>query len=72
MCFQSRTVKSLTAREMDILKPMVEDLTNQAIGDVLGLSAGTVKGYVWTVVHKLGTTDRTQATLKAIRLGLVK
>jgi DNA-binding NarL/FixJ family response regulator len=65
-------VEPLTAREMDILKLMVEGLTNQAIGDALGLSAGTVKGYAQTVIHKLGTTDRTQAAVKAIRLGLVK
>ena len=65
-------VESLTAREMDILRLMVEGLTNQAIGDVLGLSAGTVKGYAQTVMHKLGTTDRTQAAVKAIRMGLVK
>ena len=65
-------VESLTAREMDILKLMVEGLTNQAIGDVLGLSAGTVKGYAQTVMHKLGTNDRTQAAVKAIRMGLVK
>lgn len=65
-------VEPLTAREMDILRLMVEGLTNQAIGDVLGLSAGTVKGYAQTVIHKLGTSDRTQAAVKAIRLGLVK
>jgi len=65
-------VEPLTAREMDILRLMVEGLTNQAIGDMLGLSAGTVKGYAQTVMHKLGTNDRTQAAVKAIRLGLVK
>ena len=65
-------VEPLTAREMDILRLMVEGLTNQAIGDVLGLSAGTVKGYAQTVMHKLETNDRTQAAVKAIRLGLVK
>jgi DNA-binding NarL/FixJ family response regulator len=65
-------VESLTAREMDILRLMVEGLTNQAIGEVLGLSAGTVKGYAQTVMHKLSTNDRTQAAVKAIRLGLVK
>jgi DNA-binding NarL/FixJ family response regulator len=69
---QPELVEPLTAREMDILKLMVEGLTNQAIGDVLGLSAGTVKGYAQTVIHKLDTTDRTQAAVKAIRLGLVK
>lgn len=65
-------VESLTTREMDILKLMVEGLTNQAIGDVLGLSAGTVKGHAQTVMRKLGTSDRTQAAVKAIRLGMVK
>ena len=65
-------IEALTAREMDILKLMVEGLTNQAIGDVLGLSAGTVKGYAQTVMRKLGTNDRTQAAVKAIRMGLVK
>ncbi len=65
-------VESLTAREMDILRLMVEGLTNQAIGDVLGLSAGTVKGYAQTVMHKLGTNARTHAAVKAIRMGLVK
>ncbi len=68
----TEVVESLTAREMDILRLMVEGLTNQAIGDVLGLSAGTVKGYAQTVMHKLGTNDRTQAAVKAIRMGLVK
>jgi DNA-binding NarL/FixJ family response regulator len=69
---EEQLVEPLTAREMDILKLMVEGLTNQAIGDVLGLSAGTVKGYAQTVMHKLGTNDRTQAAVKAIRLRLVK
>ena len=65
-------IEPLTAREMDILKLMVEGLTNQAIGEVLGLSAGTVKGYAQTIMHKLDTNDRTQAAVKAIRMGLVK
>ncbi|HEX9115897.1 MAG TPA: response regulator transcription factor [Anaerolineae bacterium] len=66
------TIEPLTAREMDILRLMVEGLTNQAIGDALGLSAGTVKGYAHIILQKLGTNDRTYAAVKAIRLGLVK
>lgn len=66
------TLEPLTARETDILRLMVEGLTNQAIAQVLSLSAGTVKGYAHTVLQKLGTNDRTQAAVKAIRLGLVK
>ncbi len=66
------SVEPLTAREKDILRLMVEGLTNQAIGKMLGLSSGTVKGYTHTILQKLGTNDRTQAAVKAIRLGLVK
>ncbi|MBI4790206.1 MAG: response regulator transcription factor [Chloroflexi bacterium] len=66
------SVEPLTAREKDILRLIVEGLTNQAIAQVLNLSPGTVKGYTHTILQKLGTNDRTQAAVKAIRLGLVK
>ncbi len=62
----------LTPREMDVLQLLVEGLTNQAIAQVLGLSAGTVKGYVQTILRKLNVADRTQAAVRAIRVGLIK
>jgi DNA-binding NarL/FixJ family response regulator len=65
-------LEPLTQREMDILRLLVEGLTNQAIAQALHLSPGTVKGYVQTLLQKLNTTDRTQAAVKAIRLGLVQ
>ena len=66
------TLEPLTPREMDILRLMTEGLTNEAIGEALGLSSGTVKGYTHVILQKLGTNDRTQAAVKAIRLGIVK
>ena len=68
----SESIETLTPREMDILRLVVEGLTNQAIAAALDLSAGTVKGYVHTILQKLGTNDRTQAAVKAIRMGIVK
>jgi DNA-binding NarL/FixJ family response regulator len=65
-------VEPLTPREMDVLQLLVEGLTNQAIAQMLGLSAGTVKGYVQAILRKLGVTDRTQAAVWAIRAGLIK
>ncbi len=62
----------LTPREMDVLRLLVEGMTNQAIAQTLVLSPGTVKGYVQTIFQKLHVSDRTQAAVKAIRLGLVK
>lgn len=62
----------LTPREMDVLRLMVEGLTNQAIAKALVLSSSTVKSYVQSVFKKLDVSDRTLAAVKAIRLGLVK
>jgi len=62
----------LTPREIDVLQLLVEGLTNQAAAQVLGLSTGTVKSYVQTILRKLDVSDRTQAAVKAIRAGLVK
>ncbi len=62
----------LTPREMDVLRLLVEGLTNQGIAQTLMLSPGTVKSYLQTVFQKLDVSDRTQAAVKAIRLGLVK
>ena len=62
----------LTPREMDVLRLMVEGLTNQAIAKALVLSSSTVKSYVQAVFKKLDVSDRTLAAVKAIRLGLVK
>jgi len=65
-------VEPLTPREMDVLRLLVEGMTNQAIAHVLGLKTGTVKGYVQTILEKLNASDRTQAAVKAIRMGLVQ
>lgn len=64
--------EALTAREMDVLWLMTEGLTNTAIAKALDLSPGTIKSYVQTILQKLNATDRTQAAVKAIRMGLVK
>ena len=62
----------LTPREMDVLRLLVEGLTNQAIAQALVLSPSTVKSYVHTIFKKLDVSDRTLAAVKAIRLGLVR
>ena len=68
----TQLMDSLTDREMDVLRLLVEGMTNQAIAHTLQLSPTTVKGYVQTLFQKLDVSDRTQAAVKAIRLGVVK
>jgi DNA-binding NarL/FixJ family response regulator len=62
----------LTARERDVLRLIVEGRSNKEIAAALGLTEGTVKGYVNTMLAKLGASDRTQAAITALRRGLVR
>ncbi len=62
---------SLTARERDVLRLLVEGQTNLEIAAALGLSRGTVKVHVGRIIAKLDASDRTQAAVRAVRLGLV-
>lgn len=61
----------LTEREMQVLQQLVEGKSNTEIGVELGVSANTIKGHVQQIIHKLKASDRTQAAVKALRLGLV-
>jgi DNA-binding CsgD family transcriptional regulator len=63
--------EALTPREREVLRLLVEGLTNREIGERLYLSPDTVKDHVREIMAKLGAADRTQAAVIAIRVGLV-
>jgi DNA-binding NarL/FixJ family response regulator len=65
------TTALLTRPERDVLSLIVEGLTNHGIAERLRWPPGTVKDYVQRVIEKLEVSDRTQAAVKAVRLGLV-
>jgi len=58
----------LTARERDILRLLVEGLSNREIADELVITEGTVKNHVTNSLSTLGVQSRTQAALKAKQL----
>jgi DNA-binding NarL/FixJ family response regulator len=66
-----RVGESLTEREREILALLALGMTNQQIAEELVLSMGTVKTHVHRIISKLGVSDRTQAAVLAIRLGLI-
>ncbi len=61
----------LTARELEVLELMVAGHTNVAIADRLFISVGTVKTHVRNILNKLCADDRTEASVRALRSGLI-
>jgi two-component system nitrate/nitrite response regulator NarL len=62
---------SLTPREADVLRLIVDGADNVAIGKELSISPHTVKQYVTNIFEKLGVRSRVQAAVYAVRAGLV-
>lgn len=61
----------LSQREIDVLRLVVEGLSNQEIADRLVLSVETIKTHMRHIMEKLTVSDRTQAAVKAMREGLI-
>ena len=62
-------VEGLTPRELEVLRLAARGLTNQAIGAELNISDRTVQGHLANVYAKLGVSTRTEAVLRAVKLG---
>jgi NarL family two-component system response regulator LiaR len=62
---------SLTSRETEDLQLLARGRANKQIASTLFLEEKTVKGYVSSILRKLGVHSRTQAALQAVRTGLV-
>ncbi len=61
----------LTPRETEVLGHLARGKTNRQIGEELHLSLSTVKRHLECIISKLGVSDRTQAAVRAIELGLL-
>ncbi|PJF31572.1 MAG: DNA-binding response regulator [Candidatus Thermofonsia Clade 1 bacterium] len=61
----------LTSREREVLRLLSEGLANKGIAVRLGISENTVKFHVNAIMSKLGAQSRTEAVVRAARLGLI-
>lgn len=61
----------LTPRELEVLQLLAEGLANKAIAQQLGISDHTVKFHVNAIMSKLNAQSRTEAVVRATRLGLI-
>ena len=66
-----RPPNQLTPREFEVLRLMKLGCTNRQIAGELVISLGTAKNHVEHIIAKLESSDRTQAVVKALELGLL-
>ena len=63
-------IKELTERELEVVAGVARGLTNQGIGNSLGISVETLKTHLVKAKDKLGAADRTQLAVMALLYGL--
>lgn len=63
--------RSLTSRELEVLRMVAQGLGNKEIGAALNIAEVTVKLHVSHVLEKLNVKDRTEAATAAIRRGII-
>jgi DNA-binding NarL/FixJ family response regulator len=61
----------LTEREREVLHWLVQGASNEEIAQRLYITVATVKAHLTAIFEKLKVTSRTQAIVKALKLGLV-
>ena len=66
-----RFASGLTGREIEVVGLVAQGHTNREIAQKLVLSSGTVKVHVQRIIRKLCVSDRNQAAVRAMELGLV-
>lgn len=67
----AQPIEALTPREIEVLRLIAEGLPNKAIAHVLGISEHTVKFHANALMSKLSAQSRTDAVVRATRLGLI-
>jgi LuxR family transcriptional regulator, maltose regulon positive regulatory protein len=65
-------VEPLTAREVEVLHLLAGGAFNQRIADELTVSVGTVKAHISHILGKIGAHNRTEAVVRARKLGLLE
>jgi DNA-binding NarL/FixJ family response regulator len=65
-------VEPLTPREQEVLGLLKLGHTNRKVAQELVISPGTAKNHVEHIIRKLGVSDRTQAVVRALELGILE
>lgn len=62
----------ITKREEEVLQLVADGLSTQEVAERLYISLKTVKNHLASIYQKLDSRDRTQAVVRAVRMGIIK
>lgn len=62
----------VTRREEEVLQLIAEGASTTEVAEQLFISVKTVKNHLASIYHKLDSRDRTQAVLRAVRMGIIR
>lgn len=65
------TTRTISKRESEVLQLIADGCSTPEVAEQLFISQKTVKNHLASIYGKLDARDRTQAVLKAVRLGLI-
>ncbi|MBW3557431.1 MAG: response regulator transcription factor [Actinobacteria bacterium] len=63
---------AVTAREVEVLQLIAEGASPPEVAEKLFISVSTVKNHLSSIYEKLDARDRTQAVVKALRMGVIR
>ena len=63
---------TLTTRELEVLRLVVDGKTNDQIGVSLGISVKTVENHLHAIFRKMGVISRVEAAVMAVRESLIR
>jgi DNA-binding NarL/FixJ family response regulator len=68
---EAEAISILTARELDVLRCLIEGLSRNEIGTLLHVSPNTVRTHIQSILHKLNVHSALTAVAFARRAGVV-
>ena len=69
---EAENVEKINDMEWDIIKDVGHGMSNKEIADHIGLTEGTVRNYISTILKKIGLRDRTQLAIWEVQSGAQK
>jgi DNA-binding NarL/FixJ family response regulator len=62
----------LSERELEVLRLLADGQSTPEIAQVMFISQKTVKNHLASIYEKIDARDRTQAVVRAVKMGIIK